>query len=60
MEKEKTIPVWLTLDIDGKIRYPSVSVHDTRDDAEFEANRLNRTPGKGTIKVVKGKIIYKK
>ena len=42
--KTKIIKAWAILDIDGKIKHPSVSIFDIKKDAKKEVDRLNKLP----------------
>jgi len=38
------IKAWAVLDVDGKIKHPSVSLFDTKKEAQKEAKALNKLP----------------
>ncbi len=54
---------WAVLDVDGRIKHPSVSIFDTYKDAKWGADKLNKLPNPTDVKdpknyVVKCEIIY--
>ena len=63
MKKENKIKAWAIADWEGGIRYPSVSIFDTRKEANKELDWLNKLPDpdeKGGNKLVKVEIIIVK
>ncbi len=64
--KKIEIKAWLVLDVDGEVMNPSISVFDTKKDAEYDAQKLNKMPPptdkkypfNGKNIVVKCKITY--
>ena len=44
MKSKKIIKAWAILDVGGSIKHPSVSIFDTKKDAQKEADELNKLP----------------
>jgi len=52
----KPINAWAVLDVGGGIRHPSVSIFDTKKEAQEEADDLNRLPDPEGVKDPKNHI----
>lgn len=52
----KNIKAWAVLDVGGGIRFPSVSIFDTKEEAQKDADELNKLPDPTNVKDPKNHI----
>ena len=56
MKNQKKIKAWAVLDIGGGMKYPSVSIFDTKKEAKIDADELNKLPEPVNVKDPKNHI----
>ena len=54
---KKKIKAWLVLDVNKKVRHPSVSIFDTKKEAQKECKSLNELPDPTDVKDPKNYVV---